>query len=312
MSKSEPKVAIGPIVIPPLQEAVEEAGGTVVDADVANAVVWIDPTDPEGLAKLLTDSPARWVQLPFAGIESFFAAGVIDPARTWTCTKGAYGPACGEHALALMLAAARCLPEHVRADSWRATYAQLGQPERRLKGMTVLIVGTGGIGKALAEMLKPLETRILGINRSGNPLKGAERTGRTDELISFLPEADYVVIAAALTEATRNLIGPEAFAAMKPGAWLINVARGGLVDTDALVEALQAGGLGGAGLDVTEPEPLPDGHPLWGFGNVIITPHVANTADMAIPELREVVRRNVEHFAKGERLEGLIDVSLGY
>jgi phosphoglycerate dehydrogenase-like enzyme len=211
-----------------------------------------------------------------------------------------------------MLAAARCFTEHIKATTWRATYAQLGQPERRLKGSTVLIVGTGGIGTALVDMLEPLETRILGINRSGRPLAGAERTGKTEDLGTFLPEADYVVIAAALTDETRDLIDKAAFAAMKPGAWLINVARGGLVDTDAMVEALQSGRLGGAGLDVTEPEPLPDDHPLWDFDNVIITPHVANTADMAIPELREVVRRNVEHFAKGDGLEGLVDVSLGY
>lgn len=307
-----PKVAIAPIVIPPLQEAVEQSGGAVVEPDSADAIVWIDPTNPDGLAKLLTSSPARWVQLPFAGIESFIEAGVLDPDLTWTCTKGVYGPACAEHALALILAAARCLKEHARATSWRETYAQLGQPERRLKDLTVLIVGAGGIGKALIEMLRPLEVRITSINRSGKPVEGAERTGRTDELKAFLPEADFVVVAAALTPETRGLFGAEEFDAFKPGAWLINVARGGLVDTDALVKALEAGRLGGAGLDVTEPEPLPSGHPLWAFDNVIITPHVANTADMAIPELREIVRRNVAHFAKGEDMEGLVDVSLGY
>ncbi|MDP9224940.1 MAG: hydroxyacid dehydrogenase, partial [Actinomycetota bacterium] len=95
-------------------------------------------------------------------------------------------------------------------------------------------------------------------------------------------------------------------------AWLVNVARGGIVDTDALVDALQAGRLGGAALDVTDPEPLPEGHPLWRMGNVIITPHVANTWDMALPQLRELVRRNVAHFAAGEDLEGLVDPSKGY
>ncbi len=93
---------------------------------------------------------------------------------------------------------------------------------------------------------------------------------------------------------------------------MVNVARGGLVDTDALVKALESNEIAGAALDVVEPEPLPDDHALWSFDNVMITPHVANTADMAIPELKEMVRRNVAHFAKGERLEGLVDVALGY
>jgi D-3-phosphoglycerate dehydrogenase len=103
-----------------------------------------------------------------------------------------------------------------------------------------------------------------------------------------------------------------ALEAMKPSAWLVNVARGGLVDTDALVAALQAGTIGGAALDVTDPEPLPDGHPLWAMTNCIITPHVANTADMALPELVAMVERNVGHYVRGEQLEGIVDVSLGY
>jgi len=307
-----PKVAIAPIVLPQMQEAIEAAGGSVVEPAEADALVWINPLDPDGLKDLLTATSARWIQLPFAGIESFFDAGVLDPDRTWTCTKGVYGPACAEHAIALMLAAARCLNEHVKATSWRATYAQLGQPERRLNGLTVLIVGTGGIGASLAEMLQPFGTRILAINRSGKPMDLADRTGKMDELIDLLGEADFVVLAPALTAETRGMIGSKELDAMRPSAWLINVGRGGLIDTDALVSGLEEGKIGGAGLDVTDPEPLPDGHPLWGFDNVIITPHVANTADMAIPELTEMVRRNVAHFGRGEDLEGLVDVSLGY
>jgi D-3-phosphoglycerate dehydrogenase len=99
---------------------------------------------------------------------------------------------------------------------------------------------------------------------------------------------------------------------MKSDAWIVNVARGGLIDTDALVEALDEGSIGGAALDVADPEPLPDGHPLWGCPNAIITPHIANTWDMALPELRALVRRNVGRFARGEDLEGLVDLAIGY
>lgn len=307
-----PGIAVGPILLPQLQEAIEGGGAQVVEPPEADGIVWIDPTSPQGLADLLEKSPARWVQLPFAGIESFVDAGVVTGDRTWTCTKGVYGEATAEHALALILAAARRLHEHARATSWREGWAQLGQPEQRLKGMTVLIVGTGGIGSALARFLQPLGPRILAINRSGRALAGAERTERIDALHSLLPEADFIAIAAALTPETRGMFGTEEFAAMKSDAWLVNVARGGLVDTDTLVTALEEGQIGGAALDVTDPEPLPDDHPLWGFENTIITPHVANTADMAIPELQAMVRRNVEHFVRGENLEGLVDVSLGY
>ncbi|HEU4480427.1 MAG TPA: D-isomer specific 2-hydroxyacid dehydrogenase family protein [Actinomycetota bacterium] len=307
---ARPRIAIGPRPEAALLEIVTAAGGEGADAADADAVVWTDPRDPQGLKALLASSPARWVQLPFAGIESFFAAGVIDPQRTWTCAKGIYGPATAEHALTLMLASARRLHEHVRATTWRDT--TFGAPERRLAGMTVLLVGTGGIGTALARMLEPLGPRLIAANRSGRSLRGAESTSTIADLPQLLPEADQVVLAAALTPATEGLLGADAFALMRSDAWVVNVARGGLVQTDALVDALRNGTIGGAALDVTDPEPLPDEHPLWSLPNVIITPHVANTWDMAVPELLALVRRNVEAFAAGRDLEGLVDTDAGY
>ncbi len=309
---TKPKIAVEPLMLPQLQEAVEAAGGEVAEPKDADGIVWINPRDPDGLKELLASSSARWVQLPFAGIESFFEAGVIDPALTWTCTKGAYGPATAEHALALMLALARRIQEHVNATEWVADFAQFGRPEQRLKDAFVVIIGTGGIGSALAAMLEPLGARVIGVNRSGKPMDGAVRTVTSNELLDVLPEADFLAIAAASTPETDKLIGAKELAAMKDTAFLVNVARGTLVDTDALVTALKKGAIQGAGLDVTDPEPLPEGHPLWEFDNVIVTPHVANTPDMAVPELTAMVRRNVEHFAKGEELEGLVDVALGY
>jgi phosphoglycerate dehydrogenase-like enzyme len=300
-------------VLPPnpeIERAVFEAGGTVAAETEAEGIVWVDPRDPDGLREALSRSPARWVQLPFAGIESFVKAGVIDPDRTWTCAKGIYGPATAELALTLILASARELPRHVRSKRWIRN-ADL-HATRRLAGATVVIVGTGGIGTALARMLEPLGPRILAANRSGKPMPRAERTMPIAELRASLPEADWVVLAAPLTAETKGLIDAEALRLMKPDAWIVNVARGGLVDTDALVAALRDGRIGGAALDVTDPEPLPDGHALWDMDNVIITSHAANTFAMAIPDLRELVKRNVERFAAGEELEGLVDVKLGY
>ena len=307
---SSPRVAILPSATDEIRRAVTEGGGAVVDIEEADALVWTDPRKPQQLKEVLESSRVEWVQLPFAGIESFFGAGVIDPELTWTCAKGIYGPACAEHALAFMLVVARRLQVHIQAESW----SELGKdsPEYRLDGKTVVVVGTGGIGVALVPMVQPLGLRIIGVNRSGRALEGAERTVVIDELDSVLPEADFVVVAAPYTEATHHLFDETKFAAMSSDAWIVNVARGGLIDTDALVAALKAGDIGGAALDVTDPEPLPDGHPLWGLDNCLITPHVANTWAMGLAELPGLVRRNVAAQAADQPLEGLVDPEQGY
>ncbi len=308
---SQPKIAIEPTSDERMRGAVAAGGGVVVDEPAdADALIWADPRKARELKDLLTRSDPVWVQLPFAGIERFFEAGAIDDARAWTCAKGIYGPATAEHALAFLLAGARRIHEHSAATSWRD--GTFGAPERRLKEATVLIVGTGGIGRSLVEMLEPLGARVLAINRSGRPLEGAERTGKTSDLLTFAEDADHLVGAAALTPETHHMIDEAVFAAMPEHAWLVNVARGGLVDTDALVAALGNRRIGGAALDVTDPEPLPDGHPLWDLPNVIITPHVANTWDMALPELLSLVERNVHAFAHDRPLEGVVQVGAGY
>lgn len=308
-STSVPRIHIAPVSEPGLEAAIARGGGMVADAEDADGVIWIDPRDPAGLQELLSRSPARWVQLPFAGIESFFAAGVIDPGLIWTCAKGIYGHACAEHALALMLAGSRRLAHHARQRRWDEP--GLGSPERRLKDATLLIVGVGGIGTALAGMTKPLGMRVVGTNRSGRAVDGIE-TYPSAALLSIIGDADFVAVCAALTDDTRGLISEVELGAMRSSAWLVNVARGGLVDTTALVGALRSGAIAGAALDVTDPEPLPPDHELWKMDDVLITPHVANTWDMALPELRKLVFRNVARFRSGEELEGLVDPSLGY
>lgn len=312
---TSPAIAVAPSGAEIFGPLIEQAGGRLVDVGQAEGLVWTDPGNAAGLKNLLTISPARWVQLPFAGIESFFAEGVIDADRTWTCAKGIYGRATAEHALALILMAARRLHLHARATAW-ASEAWLasgfGATERRLTGATVVIIGTGGIGSALVSMLKPIGPRVVGVNRSGRQLEGVAATVTSDRLIEVLSGADFVVVAAAHTRETHHLLDASALAALSPHAWLVNVARGGLVDTDALVDTLRRGAIGGAALDVTDPEPLPQGHPLWSFDNVVITPHVANTWDMAVPELAELVHRNVRRFALRKELEGLVDPAAGY
>jgi len=157
------------------------------------------------------------------------------------------------------------------------------------------------------------EVRVTVVRRSGGPLPGAHRTVLVDELDSVLPEADVVIVAAAATSETRHLLGTRELAAMKADAALINIARGPLIDTDALVDALNRGHLWGAGLDVTDPEPLPDGHPLWDAPRVVITSHCADTPEMTEPLLAERVALNVAALVSGSgRFVGVVDPALGY
>ncbi len=275
--------------------------------DQADALVWLVPSDTDGLRrKLAADGAVRWIQLPFAGVEGLAAAGVFDPAWTWTCAKGAYAEPVAEHALMLALAGLRGLPERITARSW-------GKPAGiSLYDEPVTILGGGGIATKLLELTAPLRVRATVVRRSPAPVAGAERTLPTSGLHEALSDARVVFVALALTPETTGIIGPDEFAAMRPDSWLVNVARGRHVDTDALVAALDSGAIAGAGLDVTEPEPLPDAHPLWGRPNCIITPHTADTQEMIQAMLAARIRDNVARFAVGEPLEGCIDPAAGY
>lgn len=179
-------------------------------------------------------------------------------------------------------------------------------------GAKVTIVGGGSTTAALVRLLVPFRVEATVVRRHVAPLAGAQRVLGPDQLHQGLYGASLVVLALALTPETRGLIGVEELDRMGSDAWLVNVARGGHVDTDALVSALEGGHVGGAALDVTDPEPLPDGHPLWALDNCLITPHVANTWEMAEPLLAERVRQNVERYRGGEPLLGQVDRVLGY
>jgi phosphoglycerate dehydrogenase-like enzyme len=176
-----------------------------------------------------------------------------------------------------------------------------------LDGATVAIVGAGGIGRALIELLAPLHAEVLAVAR-----RGRGGTLPADRLHEVLPRAHHVVVAAPATGGTRHLIGAPELAAMRADAWLVNVARGPLVDTGALVEALAAGAIAGAALDVTDPEPLPAGHPLWREPRALITPHVANPPATLRRYLAAHVRANVERLAAGAPLLSVIDPAAGY
>jgi phosphoglycerate dehydrogenase-like enzyme len=306
-----PRIALGPAdtaFTEQAEKAIRNAGGEPTDVDAkADALVWLNPGDIDATrAALAAASSARWVQLPFAGVEKLAEAGLFDPARVWTSAKGAYAEPVAEHALALALAGLRLLPQRIAARSW-------GKPGgTSLYDQPVTILGGGGITVSLLELLAPLRVTATVVRNRPDPLPGAAKTVGQSGLHEALADAQIVFLALALTPDTQGIIGAAELAAMRSDAWLVNVARGGVVDTDALVTALTDGTIAGAALDVTDPEPLPDGHPLWELENCIITPHTADTTEMVVPMLAHRVQENVARFAADEPLLGVIDPSLGY
>lgn len=305
--QSAPAIATEPRSAPWIDAAVEAGGGRIAAPSEAVAVVWTDHDDPDGLADLLAAQPQiDWVQLPWAGIEPYRDVVVRERGRTWSCAKGVYADPVAEHALALLLAGFRQLPRYARAETWT------GDAGRNLFGARVTIVGGGGIARVLVDLLAPFRCEITVVRRTPQAMAGVSRVLAPDQLHEALAGAEALVLALPLLPDTVGLIGPDELALLAPDAWLVNVARGAHVDTDALVDALEGGRMGGAALDVTDPEPLPDGHPLWSLPNVVITPHTGNTKAMARPLLSARIADNVRRYVAGDELVGLVDVDLGY
>ena len=290
-----------------LGDAVCAGGGSVVGVEEAEAVVWADPDAAAGLSKLLDSHDAlRWVQLPWAGIEPYVDVVRAHAERVWSCAKGVYAEPVAEHALALALACRRSLGAFARAGTWTKPRGEY------LLGRRVTIVGGGGITESLLRLLEPFGCEVTVVRSTPQPMDGADRVVAADHLDEALTGAHVVVLALALTADTVGLIDRRRLDLLAPGGVLVNVARGQHVVTDDLVAALDEGPLGGAGLDVTDPEPLPDGHPLWSRPEVLITPHTGNTPEMALPLLSARVTENVRRYRLGEPLLGLIDPAKGY
>jgi phosphoglycerate dehydrogenase-like enzyme len=290
-----------------LADAVRASGAAVVPPGDADALVWTEVADADGLGKLLDAHPQiRWVQLPWAGIEPYVGVIREHADRTWTCGKGVYAEPVAEHALALALAGMRGIDRYTRAGTWTAPRG------RNLLGATVTILGGGGIAESLLRLLGPFGCEVTVVRNQARPMEGAARVVAAGETDAALAGAELVVLALALTPETRGVIDRRRLGLLGPGACLVNVARGEHVVTADLVAALEDGTLGSAGLDVTDPEPLPDGHPLWSLPNAIVTPHTANTPEMALPLLTARVTENVRRRADGELLLGAVDPAWGY
>jgi phosphoglycerate dehydrogenase-like enzyme len=307
----------GPIAVEPMQNplfvaAVEEGGGTVSPLSTeTRGLVWLSEKRADELAEILRTHPAiEWVQLPWAGVDGFqdlFAGLDHDTAPIFTSAKGSYSEPVAEHALALTLALQREVPSKSREAQWQKARTGLS-----LYGNHVVVVGAGGITNELIRLLKPFRVSVTVVRRTAQPFPGADRTVPAAELDSVLPNADVVVLAAASTTETRHIIGGTQLVLLPAHAVLVNIARGALLDQDALVNALKNDRLWGAGLDVTEPEPLPDDHPLWKEPRCVITSHSADTPLMTAHLLGSRIETNVRAFLSGGPFLGLVDTRAGY
>jgi len=270
------------------------------------------PWDGEVLA---AGKKLRWVHFRWAGIGGQLFPAVVESDVMVTNSAGVFGIPMAEHAMALMLALARglrlCLPP-AEGDPWRAT-AQRARPRmRELYGATLGILGYGGIGRQTAQRARGFGMRVLALRRRPAPDEFADEVWGPERLDDVLREADFLLVSCALTEETRGMIGPRELALMKPDAVIVNLARGAVIDQDALIRALREGRLGGAGLDVTDPEPLPADSPLWRMDNVIITPHVSGSSPATSGRQFDLLEENVRRFAAGEELLNVVDKRAGY
>ena len=254
----------------------------------------------------------RWLQVPSGGVEDYGFPEIGDRPIVVTNSKIIQGPAMADHAMAMLLALTRRLhliiPGRARSR-WKPT----GYTPIELRGKTAVVIGVGGAGSAIAERAAAFGMRVIGVDpKDIAPTAAVQRIVPPDMLLEVLPQANVVFMAAPLTAATHHMLDRRAFAALPPGAYLVNVSRGGTVDTEALVEALRSGRLAGAGLDVTDPEPPPKGHPLWTLENVILTPHMAGASDNLLEHRRALYTANIRRFTRGLPLLNLVDKAKGY
>lgn len=286
--------------------AVLRGGGNLVSVEEARGLIWLSKGEAN-ITEVLHPG-IEWVQLRAAGVEQWIANKEINDSRIFTSARGVYNQAVAEHVVALLFSACRRIATCARAQTWDPVRGAGGM----LRGSTVGILGAGGVGEEVIRCLEPFGVRVIAVTRSGRDVPGAANSLSASALDQFWPALDFLVISAPSTAETAAMVGAAALAALPRHAWVINVARGALLDTSALVAALKNEQIGGAALDVTDPEPLPDGHELWLLPNVIITPHVANPKSVHLARLEERIEENVRRFIAGEQLLGVVDLAAGY
>lgn len=256
-------------------------------------------------ASSLKDCPnLRWLQTWSAGVAPYLAPGVLPEGCMLTSAVGCYGPAVSEHMMACALSLMKKLPLY-RDNQNKGCWTDEGIV-KSFDGATVLLLGTGDIGSHFARLAQALGAHTIGLNRHPEkPVTGMDQLHPLSEIDQWLPQADVVAMSLPETPETIHLMNAQRLALMKPNAILVNAGRGSGVDCLALAEVLKAGKLWGAALDVTEPEPLPEGHPLWACSNLLLTPHSAggDKLDATIRRIATLSLENLKRYLAGEELK---------
>ncbi|MGR0162156.1 D-2-hydroxyacid dehydrogenase [Paenarthrobacter nitroguajacolicus] len=255
-------------------------------------------------------SSLKWVHVSAAGVSQLLFDELINSDVAYTNSRGVLSRAIAEFTLGFVLDIAKDAQGSFRLQQGRRWQHRV---TRKIQGQRALVVGTGSIGREIAALLRAVGLQVSGAGRSSRPGDGFfDEIHASRDLALVVRNVDYVVLAAPLTDDTKHLVGADVLSAMKPTAHLINVGRGELVHTDALVDALLSGSIAGAALDVVHPEPLPAEHPLWSMENVILTPHMSGDTEDYLDDLGKLFVENLWRFSRGERLRNVVDKKLGF
>jgi phosphoglycerate dehydrogenase-like enzyme len=254
----------------------------------------------------------KWVQTYSAGVEAYRWKEFLEGSVMLTNCKIVQGPNIADHAMAMLLALTRGL-NLAFTDKGKEYWNRDGHEPLELQDMTAVVIGVGGIGSQIAQRAHGFGMKVIGVDPKDLPPNiTVSRMVYPSQLDTVLPLADVVFVSAPLTPESRHMMGPHQFDLMKKDSFFVAVSRGGLYDTPALVKALDSKRLAGAGLDVTDPEPLPKGHPLWKFPNVVVTPHIAGNSPGSHARRVGVLKENIGHFVRNEPLRNLVDKHKGY
>jgi phosphoglycerate dehydrogenase-like enzyme len=296
-------------------ETEKEARAVVAGVLAETEVLLSNPVVPDDI---LQKAPQlKWVQLTSAGADRLIDSDLVRSSVQVTTASGIHAVPIGEWVLGAMIAFAKGFPRSFRSQhesTWRPYIAS------ELEGATVGIVGLGAIGRNVARLCKAFGMRVIATRRSQDRRMAGSECGQPDvddmyprgDLNAFLAECDYLVLALPLTEHSRHMIGEEQLSAMKRSAVLVNIARGSVVDQHALINAVRNGVIGGAALDVTDPEPLPPESELWTLDNVMITPHISGGTPRYMDRAIELFCDNLRRYLAGEPLRNVVDAERGY
>ena len=281
-----------------------------VQGDGAGVEVWLWGFTRSSTSRVIAQLPdLRWIHTVSAGVNQVIVPELAERGILLTNSAGAYARPIAESVIGYILAVAKQLPRQLRNQE-RAIWQPAAQEE--LPGMTLGVLGLGSIGRTSASLARAFGMRTIGTVRHPRELPEVDRVYPATEAAEVAAESDFLLVAAPCTRETEHLVDEALLRRMKPGAWLINIARGCLVDEMALLAALEEGRIGGACLDVFEQEPLPPESPLWRLPNVIITPHNSGWTRQAMARATDMFFDNLRRYVAGEPLHNIVDQAAGY